>query len=122
MILKDGEDVAVENYWREILDQGGTAGLMRQPRTAIGATADGKIIFMVCDGRGQNGSEGFTLSEMAQKFKSLGAVTAINLDGGGSSTFVGRDGKVLNRPSDSHDSPVISERKITTIAVIYEKK
>ena len=70
-------------------------------RTAVGATADGKLILLVCDGRNMRGSAGFTLAELADKLIELGAVDAVNLDGGGSSTMVGSDGKVLNRPSDT---------------------
>ncbi|MCI2082778.1 MAG: phosphodiester glycosidase family protein [Bacteroidales bacterium] len=121
MVVKNGEDVADVNYWKEVLDEGGTAGLYREPRTAVGATSDGKIIVMVCDGRTQNGSSGFTLSEMARKFISLGAVAAVNLDGGGSSTFVSRDGTVLNRPSDSGTNIEISERNVSTVVVISVK-
>ena len=50
----------------------------------------------------------------------LGAVDAVNLDGGGSSTMVGSDGKVLNRPSDTGSAEVIVERKISTAVVISE--
>lgn len=119
-IVQNGKNVAVENYWAEILDSGGTAGLSRQPRTAIGVTADNRLIMIVCDGRGMRGSCGMTLSELADKFISLGATDAMNLDGGGSSTMVGKDGKVLNRPSDSGNGENIIERKIPTAVVISE--
>lgn len=117
-IVKDGKDVAATNYWAEVFDAGGTAGLSRQPRTAIGITGDNKLILLVCDGRNMRGSCGMTLSELAAKMISLGATDAMNLDGGGSSTFVGKDGEVLNRPSDSGtDGPVV-QRKIPTAVVI----
>lgn len=119
-IVQKGQNVAEENYWAEVLDSGGTAGLSRQPRTGIGYTEDGKLIMIVCDGRGMNGSSGFTLSELAEKFITLGAVDAMNLDGGGSSAMVGKDGTVLNRPSDSGNSAEIVERKIVTAIVITE--
>lgn len=119
-LVADGQNVAEENYWAEVLDSGGTAGLSRQPRTGIGYTEDGKLIMIVCDGRGMNGSSGFTLSELAEKFITLGAVDAMNLDGGGSSAMVGKDGTVLNRPSDSGNSAEIVERKIVTAIVITE--
>lgn len=118
MIVLDGKNVANEYYWREVLDAGGTAGMSRQPRTAVGATADGRVIVLVCDGRGMNGSLGYTLSELADKLISLGAEKAINLDGGGSSAIVGKDGKVLNRPSDTGDGVSIVMRQVPTALVI----
>lgn len=112
MLLKDGKNVAESSYWKEVLHSGGTAGLSYQPRTAIGYTADGKIILFVCDGREMNGSWGYTLPELADLFKKLGAVWAVNLDGGGSSVMVGRDGRALNSPSDG------SQRRVPTAVVI----
>lgn len=120
MLVKEGKNVAVENYWKEVFDGGGIAGTSRQPRTAVGATADGKLILLVCDGRNMRGSAGFTLAELADKLIELGAVDAVNLDGGGSSTMVGSDGKVLNRPCDTGSAEVIVERKISTAVVISE--
>ncbi len=58
--------------------------------------------------------------ELADKLIELGAVDAVNLDGGGSSAMVGSDGKVLNRPSDTGSAEVIVERKISTAVVISE--
>lgn len=120
-LLKDGEDVAVDSYWGECLDAGGTAGLSRQPRTAMGVTEDGKLLILVCDGRGMGGSAGMTLQEVAAKLKSLGAVDAMNFDGGGSSQIVGFEGKILNRPSDAGaGSEQIVERKVVTAVIISE--
>lgn len=118
MLVKDGKNVAEENYWKEVFDGGGIEGLSRQPRTAIGAKADGKLVLLVCDGRNMRGSAGYTLPELADKLIELGVVSAINLDGGGSSTMVGADGVVLNRPSDSGTGETIKERNISTAVVI----
>lgn len=112
MLLEDGKNVAERNYWKEVLHSGGTAGLSYQPRTAIGYTADGKIILIVCDGRGLNGSWGYKLPDLADLLKSLGAVWAINLDGGGSSVMVGKDGTSLGTPSDG------AQRRVPTAIVI----
>lgn len=122
MLVLDGKNVADEYYYREVLDAGGTAGMSRQPRTAVGATADGQVIILVCDGRGMNGSLGYTLSELADKLISLGAEKAINLDGGGSSAIVGKDGKVLNRPSDTGDGESIVMRQVPTALVVTAGK
>lgn len=126
MLVYDGKNVAEENYWKEVFEHGGVSGMSRHPRTSIGATADGKLIVLVCDGRGKRGSAGFTLPELADKMISLGCIRAINLDGGGSSTFVGKDGAVLNMPSDTQgttlEGATIVQRRIPTAVVIAEAK
>lgn len=74
------------------------------PRTAIGYRADGSYFFMVVDGRQTGISAGATIPELAQFALDLGAVEAINMDGGRSSTMItgtGVDGTytVYNTPS-----------------------
>lgn len=54
------------------------------PRSAVGYTASGEVLLLVAEGR-TVASSGLTLDEMAQVFVQLGAVEALNLDGGGSS-------------------------------------
>lgn len=122
MLVLNAQNVADRYYWREVLDAGGTAGMSRQPRTAVAGTSDGKVIILVCDGRGMNESLGYTLSELADKLISLGAMIAVNLDGGGSSAIVGKDGKVLNRPSDSGDGASIVMRQVPTALVVTAKQ
>ena len=71
----------------------------RHPRTAIGFNADStRLYLVVVDGRHLT-SVGVTLMEMKGIFDAIGAVTAVNLDGGGSSCMV-VNGEVLNHPSD----------------------
>ena len=70
-----------------------------QPRTAIGVTADGHILLVVVDGRDPGYSRGATLPELADIMISLGATTAYNLDGGGSSELW-FNGVVVNQPSN----------------------
>jgi len=77
----------------------------RHPRTAIGQLADGRLIFVVVDGRQPGYSIGMTTFEMALTMTRLGAVRAMQLDGGGSSTMA-FDGTVLNSPSDGRERPV----------------
>jgi len=72
----------------------------RQPRTIAGITARGALILVTVDGRVAGGSEGFTLYEEAAFMRSLGAVQAMNLDGGGS-TAMAVDGKLVNNTSDA---------------------
>lgn len=76
----------------------------RHPRTVVGITATGEIILSVIDGRNEgSGRAGMYGDEMAAYMKSLGAVTAYNLDGGGSSYMIIRENGefvVKSNPSD----------------------
>ena len=77
----------------------------RHPRTAIGQLADGRILMVVVDGRQPGYSTGMTTFEMALTMVRLGAVRAMQLDGGGSSTLA-FDGTVLNSPSEGRERPI----------------
>lgn len=68
----------------------------KNPRTAIGYTADNDMIMVAVDGR-EGSSVGMTLMQLAGFMKSLGCVNAMNLDGGGS-TVMYVDGRVVNNP------------------------
>jgi len=75
------------------------------PRTAIGFKDDGRtLLLFVADGR-QTQTLGMTTQKVAETLKDAGAETAMNLDGGGSTTLVARHlgdsgVSVLNTPSD----------------------
>ncbi|MBQ7345949.1 MAG: phosphodiester glycosidase family protein [Oscillospiraceae bacterium] len=84
------------------------------PRTAIAIVDDLHYLLVVSDGRTER-SEGLSLYQLAQFLQSLGAKTAYNLDGGGSSTMW-FNGKLINEPVD-HGSKV-SERKVSDIVYI----
>lgn len=60
------------------------------PRTSVGITENGSVVLFVADGRQQPDSCGMTRYELACTMQSLGCVIALNLDGGGSSTMIGR--------------------------------
>ena len=83
------------------------------PRTAIGILGENHLVFVVSDGRTE-ASEGLSLYELAEFMQSLGAETAYNLDGGGSSTMVFQ-GTVVNRPTSGG---TIKERAVTDIICI----
>ena len=83
------------------------------PRTAIGILGENHLVFVVSDGRTE-ASEGLSLYELAEFMQSLGAETAYNLDGGGSSTMVFQ-GTVVNRPTSGD---TIKERAVTDIICI----
>lgn len=78
-----------------------------EPRTAVGVDKERKhLILIIVDGRQPNYSEGVSMKELAEIFRTYGASDVLNLDGGGSSTLVieGPDRKpeVLNCPIDNH--------------------
>lgn len=72
------------------------------PRTAVGYTANQTVYFLVADGRNAAYSNGLTLAQLSEIMKALDVKEAINLDGGGSSTFVVNTNNVIvkNKPSD----------------------
>ncbi len=77
----------------------------RAPRTAVGQLPDGRVLLVAVDGRQTGYSVGMTTFEMAQTMIRLGAVRAMALDGGGSTTLA-FDGTVLNQPSDGRERPI----------------
>ena len=85
-----------------------TDQLSRNPRTGVGQLADGRILFVVVDGRQPGYSVGMTNFELAQTLARLGAVTGTGLDAGGSSTMA-FDGALLNKPSDPGGERPVSE-------------
>ncbi|MFZ4506768.1 MAG: phosphodiester glycosidase family protein [Fimbriimonas sp.] len=76
----------------------------RHPRTAVGKTAQGDLLFVAVDGR-QKISAGLTLAELGDLMVRLGCVEAMNLDGGGSTTLNIR-GITVNRPSGGAERAV----------------
>jgi hypothetical protein len=77
------------------------------PRTAVALDRTGRtLLLVVVDGRQPNYSEGVTLQELAGITIEYGAYTALNLDGGGSSTLVIEDHegrpRLLNSPIDAY--------------------
>ncbi|HMQ04475.1 MAG TPA: phosphodiester glycosidase family protein [Pyrinomonadaceae bacterium] len=86
----------------------------RHPRTAVAKLRDGKFLMMTVDGRQPGVSVGMTLQELAEYLFSLGAVDAMNLDGGGSTTMF-LDGKVVNKPSDPTGERKIGDAIIVTL-------
>ena len=73
--------------------------LPTQSPTGIGVTGDGRLLLVVVDGRSRR-SVGMTLRRFARTFLDLGAVEAVNLDGGGSSAMWIRGRGIVNSPSD----------------------
>ena len=65
------------------------------PRTAVGQRSDGSLIFYTIDGRKSGHSIGATMDQVARRMIELGCVTALGLDGGGSTTLA------VTRPTDT---------------------
>jgi exopolysaccharide biosynthesis protein len=87
----------------------------RHPRTAIARLESGKLLLITIDGRQPGMSMGLSLDMLAELLLEFGAVEAINLDGGGSTTMVVHD-KVVNRPSDQ-----TGERPVSDAILVFSK-
>lgn len=114
-------DIFEDGHARSDLDNS-----TRASRTAIGIKADGTVVMMMVDGRQAPYSVGMTMAEVGAAMESLGCVQAVNLDGGGSSTFATqREGEPENdtsagltlrcRPSDGY------ERKVSNTIMVLSK-
>jgi len=96
-LLEDGDiltginDVEVDTNFGNHSIQG------EQPRTAVGVIDENHLVFVVVDGRSPGYSAGVTMTGLAEIMQGLGASTAYNIDGGGSSTMY-FDGDLVNDP------------------------
>ena len=94
----------------------------RAARTAIGITRDKELLLVAVNGppirrktrKGLDTSMGATLEELSNLMLTLGAVEAMNLDGGSSSTMV-VDNRVVNKPTSG------SERRVSNAIVVRPK-
>jgi exopolysaccharide biosynthesis protein len=84
----------------------------RHPRTAVAKLRDGKFLMITVDGRSES-SGGISLYDLAKLLLELGAIDAMNLDGGGSTTMY-LEGKVVNQPSDKEGERKVSDAIIAT--------
>jgi exopolysaccharide biosynthesis protein len=91
----------------------------RYPRAALGVS-DGSLVAVACDGRRSNVDGGLSMFELAEVMVELGAESAINLDGGGSTTLVHR-GHLLNRPYSTQDQPAPASRRVVS-ALAFEPR
>lgn len=107
VLINDGK--FTDSYVQELFD--GPTGIgpdTNQPRTAVGVTADGRMIFFVCEGREMtSGVFGLTTADVANVLLDLGCVEAMNLDGGGSSCML-VNGKETIKVSDGSQRAVAS--------------
>ena len=111
-LVKDGKIVVTNtsNYYTQ-----------RAPRSCVGITYDGRVVLMALDGRQDPFSAGGSNIEIAQIMLDAGCVSAVNLDGGGSTTFATKaEGSntitVTNRPSDGYERSVSSSLMVVSTA------
>ncbi|MDR0939361.1 MAG: phosphodiester glycosidase family protein [Mediterranea sp.] len=111
VLLKDG--IVRNTYTEELFDaDSGIAPESKNPRTAIGVTANNRVIFFVCEGRSvTEGVKGMDLATVAGILKSMGCRDAMNLDGGGSTCML-VNGKQTVKPSGG------AQRSITTAVAL----
>lgn len=76
------------------------------PRTAIGYYEPGHYCIVIVNGRGTEGSRGYTMSQLSAMFEELGCVAAYNLDGGRSSVMAWDCGSSLVNSPASGGRPV----------------
>ncbi len=94
-----------------------TAG--RHPRAAIGVTRRGEALAVACDGRADD-EAGLTMGELAEAMAALGAVQAMNLDGGGSTSLV-CGGRLRNVPREAHGIALPGGRTVPT-AIVFRRR
>jgi exopolysaccharide biosynthesis protein len=86
----------------------------RHPRAALAVAGD-RMLALACDGR-HDRDAGLTLDELAEQLLALGAESAINLDGGGSTSLVCA-GRLRNRPREAHGLDIPGGRAVSTALV-----
>jgi len=94
--------------------------LGRHPRAALGITAHGRLLAVACDGRSR-ADAGLTLEELAALLAGLGARSAINLDGGGSTSLV-VGGRLRNRPRGGWERPEPGGRPVSTALLFVPRR
>lgn len=90
----------------------------RYPRAALGVSAT-ELIAVACEGRADD-EAGLTMAELATAMHDLGAVDAINLDGGGSASLV-IGGALLNTPREEHGRELAGGREIVTALHFFRR-
>ena len=100
VLVRDGKPVyrSFEDFTTDQL-------AFRSGRSGVGQTADGRIVFVVADGRQRGYSTGLTNFELALTLMRLGCVNAYALGNGAAATLA-FDGKLLNRPSRRGEAAV----------------
>ena len=93
----------------------------RHPRSLVGVTQRGEVVMIVVDGRFPKQAAGMTIGELAYLARQLGLHSALNLDGGGSSTLWCEAAGVVNYPSDNRRFDHAGERRVTNCIAVVGK-
>ncbi|XP_028355562.1 N-acetylglucosamine-1-phosphodiester alpha-N-acetylglucosaminidase isoform X1 [Physeter macrocephalus] len=89
-------------------------------RTAVGHDREGQLVLLHVDG--QTEQRGINLWEMAEFLLKQNVVNAINLDGGGSATYV-LNGTLASYPSDHcQDNMWRCPRRVSTVVCVHEPR
>lgn len=86
----------------------------RHPRTIVGVDREGFIWLAAVDGRRPNYSIGMSFADLQRLCDRLDLVSALNLDGGGSTTMVAK-GQLVNKPSDPAGARPVSDAILVTL-------
>jgi hypothetical protein len=108
-VIEDGADAEGFSAGSAQFDSDISAG--RYPRAALGVARD-TLLAVACDGRADD-EAGLTLRELAEALAALGAESAINLDGGGSTSLVCA-GALRNVPREAHGVVLAGGRPVST--------
>ncbi|RBQ04866.1 phosphodiester glycosidase family protein [Pedobacter miscanthi] len=96
---------------------------LRHPRTCLGIKPNGRVILLTVDGRNDN-SAGMSLFELTKLMRWLGCSSAINFDGGGSTTLWVNgmpDGGVINYPTDNKKWDHEGQRKVANVILVKKQ-
>tara|TARA_R100001143_G_scaffold63387_1_gene70140 strand:+ start:85852 stop:86745 length:894 start_codon:yes stop_codon:yes gene_type:complete len=119
-LLAGGPLLIFENSLREFNDDAFHQN--RHPRTAVGLTGMNRLLLVTIDGRSFQ-SYGMTIPELAQFLSELGAVYALNLDGGGSTSMWIHNGEgVVNYPSNNLEFDHNGERPVSNALLIMKRE
>lgn len=91
---------------------------VNHPRSFIGTTPKGDCYMVVVDGRLKGNAEGATMWELLAIARWLGCTSALNLDGGGSSTLWTAAEGTINYPCDNHTFDHSGLRRIPNLIVV----
>jgi exopolysaccharide biosynthesis protein len=120
-VLLNGPLLTLNNV-DEALD---TAGFnrLRHPRTCLGLKPNGRVILLTVDGRNEN-SAGMSLFELTKLMRWLGCTSAINFDGGGSTTLWVNgmpDSGVINYPTENKKWDHEGQRKVANVILVKKQ-
>lgn len=110
LLILDGEDLKQEDVDHCNVEH---------PRTIVGVTADGRVLFVTVDGRFEGKAIGMSTAMLQELMHLLGAKHALNLDGGGSTTMYIKDRGIVNHVCNSGSTwDKVVERKVSTILYV----